>query len=113
MGLEKNMSDFLRAYKEISGKSNSELAEEMQISRSILRDYLNGDGNPRLSTVEHLADRLKVNPVLFLAGMFEKDSSDIVLLLFNSVREVISLPEPKRKQFVEYFLNMLSLFEDK
>ena len=107
------MSDFLSAYKETSGKSNSELAEEMQISRSILRDYLKGDGNPRLSTVEHLADRLKVNPILFLAGTFEKDSTEIVLLLFNSVREVVSLPESKRKQFAEHFLNMLSLFEDK
>ena len=111
MGLQQNMSDVMRALKEHSRKSMQEFSKELEISRSALQEYLNGTGNPRLATVDHLAKKLDIDPVFLVSGMFEHSQLEIIMLLLDTIKEVSSLPQGRRKKFAELFLWMISLWE--
>jgi len=50
------------------GQTLDELAEELEISRSQLQRYLNGTGNFTVNTVEHMATKLKVDPIALMSS---------------------------------------------
>ena len=56
MEIQENMAAVIHALKEKRGQSLTELSEDLEISRSALQEYLAGNGNPTLATVEHLAE---------------------------------------------------------
>jgi len=53
--------------KAVRGQTLDELAEELEISRSQLQRYLNGTGNFTINTVEHMATKLKVDPIALIS----------------------------------------------
>ena len=67
MEIRRNLAINLCLIKAARGFSLDELAEELEISRSQLQRYLNGTGNFTVSTVEHLATKLKVDPVALMS----------------------------------------------
>ena len=111
MGIQQNMADKIRLMKDQRPQSLSELSEELEISRSTLQGYLRGQGNPSLEMVEHLAKKMKVDPIVLLSGMLEPTQEKVLLLLLETIRELASLPEDKRLRFAELFLNMIQLWE--
>ena len=68
MQIQHNMATVIRVVKEARGESLAEFSAELEISRSSLQEYLSGHGNPNISTVEHLADKLGVDPIFLLTG---------------------------------------------
>lgn len=112
MGIQQNMADVIRLLKQERGKSLMEFAEELEISRSTLQEYLTGRGNPSLEMVEHLARKLSVDPVVLLTGMFEPSQQKILFLLLDTIREIALLPEEKRLRFAELLLEMIRLWEE-
>lgn len=112
MGIQENMSKSIRSLKEVQHKSLVELSEELEISRSTLQKYLDGHGNPSLKMVEHLAEKLNVNPIFLLTEMFEPTQQEIVLLLLDTIKELAVLPQPKRVLFAKLFLEIIHLWED-
>ena len=90
MGIQENMSKSIRSLKEVQHKSLVELSEELEISRSTLQKYLDGHGNPSLKMVEHLAEKLHVDPIFLLTEMFEPSQQEVVLLLMDTIRNLPS-----------------------
>ena len=73
MDLNKNFSTILNIIKSERQKSMTEFSEELEISRSALQEYLSGSGNPNLTTIEHIAQKLNVSPCFLLLGDFKED----------------------------------------
>ena len=97
MGIQENMSKSIRSLKEVQHKSLVELSEELEISRSTLQKYLDGHGNPSLKMVEHLAEKLHVDPIF---------------LLMDTIKELAKLPQSKRVLFAKRFLEIIHLWDD-
>lgn len=112
MGIQQNMGEVIGLLKKERGKSLAEFATELEISRSTLQEYIKGEGNPNLEMVEHLSQKLGIDPIALLTGVFEPTQQKIILLLLDTVRQVTPLPEAKRLRFAELFQEMLQLWEE-
>lgn len=112
MGMRENMAEMMRLMKQYSGKSVGEFSEELDISSSTLQEYLNGKGNPTVSMIEHLAEKLGVAPLALVAGKIEPEQSQIVILLLDTIQAVANLPRPRRLKFAELFLELVQLWEE-
>ena len=111
MGIQENMSAFINAMKRQKAVSTTELSAELEISRSTLQEYLNGTGNPRAETIDHLAEKLGVDPVVMVSGRFNPSQLHIASLLLSTLEAYTQLPKEKQTQFAELFLQMLSLWD--
>ena len=112
MGLQKNMADMLRALKENRKETMEGWSEELGIAPSTLQDYLKGKGNPTVKMVEHLAEKLGVNPIALISGEIGPEQYEAALLILNTIRAVSDLPQPKRLKFAELFLEQVRLLEE-
>lgn len=110
--MQQNLSEVIRAIKELNHKSMSEFAGELEISRSTLQEYLNGRGNPRLSTLEHLAQKLHIKPIVLVSGLQNNPPPESILMLFHSIEAVASLPQSKKRRLTELIMEILALWED-
>lgn len=111
MEIQKNMAAVIHAIKEKQGKSLTELSEELEISRSALQEYLAGNGNPTLSTVEHLAEKLGIPSVALVAGTVPTDQFDVLMTLLDSLQLLSGLSVAQRRRFTELLEEMLALWE--
>lgn len=112
MGIQGNMADMLQAKRKLSGQSIEGWSAELGIAPSTLQDYLKGVGNPTIKMVEHLADRLDIDPIALIAGQIETEQYQIVLLLLETIKAVSDLDQPKRLRFAELVLELVQLWEE-
>lgn len=112
MGILENMAETLRIKRKLSGQSIEKWAEDLEIAQSTLQGYLNGDGNPTLSMVAHLADKLGLDPLALLSGDIEPEQRQTVLLMLETIQTVSVLPQPKRQRFVEQFVELIQLLAE-
>lgn len=112
MGILENIADLMQAKKKSSGKSVAILSEELEISPPTLQDYLKAASNPTIKIVEHLAEKLDLDPIALMAGIVEPKQYETVLLLTDTIRTVSDLPQDRRLRFAELFLEMVQLWED-
>lgn len=110
MGIQQNMADTIRMIMTLREKTLDELAEELEISRSTLQEYIKARGNPTALMIEHLAQKLNIDPAILMTGLLDLDRREIVLLLLNSIQAVAELPDGKRIRFAELFLEMAHLW---
>lgn len=110
MGMQQNMADTMRFIMEQSDKSLTEFSEELEISRSTLQEYLKARGNPTIAMVEHLAEKLEIDPAILLTGLISLDQRGVILLLLNMVQGLSELPEPKKFRFAELLGEMVQLW---
>lgn len=66
----------LRQIKEERGLSVVAFSEELDISRSALQTILSGKGNPRTDTIEHIAKKLNISPIVLLAPPSDLEPKD-------------------------------------
>ena len=111
MEIQKNMAAVMLAMKEKQGKSLTELSEELEISRSALQEYLAGNGNPTLSTVEHLAEKLGIPPVALVSGTVPADRLSVLVTLLDGLNLLSGLSVTQRRRFAELLDEMLALWE--
>lgn len=110
--MQHNLAKTMRTLKELRCESTAEFAKELEISRSTLQDYLNGTGNPTLRTLEHMADKLGIDPQLLLSGGFPTERADVAPLILQTICEGMSLPKEKRQRVAELFVQIVSLWEE-
>ena len=89
-------------------KTLTEFFEELGISRNAL---YNCKGNPSIATVEHIAEKLEVDPAA-LMGLFELDRQEAAFWLLDTIKEVAALTEEKRRRFTELFAEMVALWSE-
>lgn len=97
MAICENLGDYLNRIRNNQGLSISQFSTLLGISRSSLQAILNGTGNPRSDTIEHIADRLNLDYRTLLSGqeqpsglqLTEQQQKDLLLLLnrFSDFRE--------------------------
>ena len=109
MSLQKNFAVALRAIKERQGKSFAEFSEELSISRSILQNYVNGNGNPTLGTIDAMAQQLEINPTALVSDVFSPTQLDIVLLFLNTIREFTDLDDKQKLRIAEKLLEIVQI----
>lgn len=109
--IQENMAAVIHALKEKRGQSLTELSEELEISRSALQEYLAGNGNPTLATVEHLAERLGIPSVALVSGTLPSGQFDVLMTLLDSLKLLSGLSADKRRRFTELLGEMLALWE--
>ena len=68
MAMCDNLARQLNEIRKARGLSITEFAEELNISRSTLQSILLCNGNPRTDTIEHIAEKLQIDPVSLLAA---------------------------------------------
>ena len=110
MNLNKNLAAILNMIKSERQKSITEFSEELEISRSALQEYLSGAGNPNLTTIEHIAQKLNVSPYFLLFGGFSEDQLNALWKMMDILSILSDLPTEKRKRFAELLLEMISLW---
>ena len=88
MSIQKNIASKIRSALEQSNMTLAEFAEEIGISRSSLQEYLKEDANPRIDTVELLAEKLGYSPVELISDMTAMELQDLQSLpeLHPSIR---------------------------
>lgn len=111
MDIQRNISDVLQLFMKARGKTLDEFAADLEISRSTLQDYLKGTGNPTMGMVEHLAQKLGVQPALLLTGLSECNRQEIALTLLSTLHSVAELPAPKKLQMAGLFSEMVQLWD--
>lgn len=112
MDLNEGLAAAIRAIMKQRHISLTEFAEELDISRGALHLYAKGEGNPSISTLNHIARRLGVSPAVLANGLKELDHQEIALLLLDTIQGVAELPEEKRRQMAEHFLEMIKLWNE-
>ena len=88
-------------------QSIAEFSEELGVSRSFMQDLLNGNGNPRMDTIEHLADRLQMNPAALFSSSFSEGQFETALLLLQTLEVFSKLPEEERKHSAALFHELI------
>lgn len=91
-------------------KSMTEFSEELEISRSALQKYLSGAGNPNLTTIEHIAQKLNISPYFLLLGYFSEEQLNAFLKVTDILSLLSDLPHEKCKRFAELLFEMISLW---
>ena len=100
MEIQENMAAVIHALKEKRGQSLTELSE-----------YLAGNGNPTLATVEHLAERLGIPSVALVSGTLPSGQFDVLMTLLDSLKLLSGLSADQRRRFTELLGEMLTLWE--
>ena len=111
MTIQQNMAAVMQMLKEQRNVSLTEFSDSLEISRSTLQEYITGNGNPSMSMVEHIANKLDVDPLLLIAGVDDPPKAELVMLLFQTTKEVVALPDGKRQLFAELFEKIVSLWD--
>ena len=112
MGIQKNMALIIRAYKERKRLSTADLSDQLEVSRSTLQDYLNETGNPRADTIDHIAEKLNLDPAVLVTGVFDQSQLRIIMLFLDTIDAISILSSARRNRFSQLFLEMISLWDE-
>lgn len=112
MEITENIANMLKTFKKEHNLSLIEMANELEISSSTLQDYLAGQGNPNVKTIEHIASKMNISPRLLVNDVFSNDLIEKMIPLYEELSLVKQLPEHKRKRFVYLFAELLALWDD-
>ena len=97
--ISKNMSAFVRAYKELQGKSYTECAKELGIAASTMKAYAAGNAHPSAYMLEHLAEKMGADPAVFVIGDYSSDQIVILVKLMDLAKLLEKAPPEDRCRF--------------
>ena len=104
MRLKENLARFLRAFMEKNRISAAKLQVILDISHNSLYAYLNGTGNPTISTIEYIAEKLNVMPAAIMLGVYDPDCKELSRLLLTTVQGVSELTQEGQQRFALLFI---------
>lgn len=111
MALQKNLSAIMNVIRTSRNLSVTEFSEELGISRSYAQELLSGRGNPRMDTIEHIAARLRINPLVLLSCPYSKEQTESFLFLLVLIRRLSMLSGDEREEFFSLLRKVLSLMD--
>lgn len=109
MTLQKNLSNIMNAIRRSRDQSLTTFAKELDISRSSLQEILNGTGNPRMDTIEHIANQLDMDPLALLSCSYTEEQLEVAMPLLKITDTLSGLSEKKRHEFIVLFQDLLHL----
>ena len=105
-----NMAEVIKLARAQRGASITEFAQELEVSRSTLQDYEKGEGNPTVASVQHIAEKLQMDPRALICGQFDGAQTQVLLALLESFRMVSALPASKRRALADLIRQILDLW---
>ncbi len=108
-----NLKVSVKAAQKKLGLGNEETACRIGISRTTLAGLLRGDGNPRLSTVELVAEKLGLDPVRLLCWARDDAEREWMEQTLEMVDKAGALAPEKRERFIELFRTLVQYRTDK
>lgn len=105
MGLQHNLAAHLQEIRAARKLSLSEFSAELGIARSSLQSILRGASNPRMDTVELIAQSLGVEPTALLS---EPNASPADAL----AQQITSLPPPQRLRLAACLAEIAELLQE-
>lgn len=94
MDISKNMSALVRAYKELQGKSYAECAKELGIAASTVKAYAAGNAHPSAYMLEHISEKMGVDPAIFVTGDYSSDQI-VVLVKLMDIAKLLEKASPE------------------
>lgn len=110
MELQLNIANVICVIKETRGVSLAEFSAEPDIFCYALQEYLSGTGKPNLSTIEHFAHKLGVDPVVFLTRVFTCDELQVLLIIVCQIRLLYKLDESTHALFAQNLWEVITLW---
>lgn len=110
MGLQENWPVFLRAIKQRKKISIANFSAELEISHSTLQEYLSGKGNPCIANIDHIANKLGIDPVLAVSGAPNAEQFQVAFLLLETLERFSELSEEKQHRCAVLLYELLELW---
>lgn len=110
MEIQRNMSIILNMFRTCRKQSLSEFAGDLEISRSHLQALLAQKSSPRIDTVEHIANKLGVEPYVLLSGTFVDAQIDVIEQLLGLIASLGEIPDDKRREFAKLMCEIVKLW---
>ncbi len=112
MRLCHNLAIIVKTKQRELGLSNVEMARRTGISRATLTGILRGEGNPRLSTVERIAEKLGLDPVRLHCFAHNDEERVFLEQTLEMVDKAGDLSPDKRERFMELFRALVQCTTD-
>ena len=112
MEIRGNIAKALRAYKDLSGKTYAECAKELAISPTDIKDYISGRGNPSISTIEHIAEKLGIDVSFLVSGTFSQSQTEVLYSVLNVIGLLEKVPASNRVRVAELLLEIIDLLSE-
>lgn len=112
MEITDHLAKMLQLYKNKRTISMVEMAEELEISLSTLQDYMAGQGNPSVKTIEHLAHKMDVAPQNLISFNGSDSMFEVIVVILNMVQVLQPLSSSQKQQFAELFMQMVLLLSN-
>ncbi|NLD20592.1 MAG: helix-turn-helix transcriptional regulator [Clostridiales bacterium] len=110
MTLHNNLSASLNSFREMRELSINEFSQEIGMSKSETQKLLKATGNPRLDTVEHIAENLEVNSEILISPTYSASDFNSSLLLLKTVDCITNLSKEDQERAAYLFHELISLF---
>jgi len=101
-----NLSERLNEIRKEKNRSVVEFAEELGISRSSLQSLLSGRGNPRIDTIEYIAQQLDVDALELLSPWGEEATQRQAQHLANVICSTARLTAVQRQELMASLLEI-------
>lgn len=112
MQLQQNFSNSMKTVYANRKKTLTAFSDELGISRSSLQEILKGNGNPRIDTVEHIASRLGVDPLLLLSTSCSDEDVQLLISLFRLSDVACTLSNDKKVELASHFHAIIDILID-
>lgn len=106
--IQNNVAKALQKAKQDQNKTLEEFAEELNISRTAMRQYLQGTANPTADTLTVIAAKLEMSPAELISGL----PSGVTQAEFicRVAREISTLAPCRREECIRIFIALVELF---
>lgn len=111
MALKKKIAFVLNAIRISRGLSITAFAQELEIGRSTLEELLNGTANPTLDTLQHIADKLQIDPLALFSISGTKAQALLFQILVQMIDNTIPLSKEHQEEFAMHVQGILALLE--
>ena len=110
MSSQENLSNLLNAVRKTRKLTITEFSEELDISRTSMQTLLSGKCNPRLDTVERIANHLKIDPALLVSSTFSEEQWQVIFYLFNGIDAFSDLTDERKHKAISLIHELLDVF---
>ena len=110
MTLQQNLSNTMKAIRSIRKISITEFSEEIGVSMSEAQGILRGTSNPRLDTIQCIADNLNIDPLVLISS-FSETQLEVSLLLLKSFDFFSKLSSEEQKEAARLLNEFLCLIK--
>ena len=85
MKIRENIATILKLTKEARHMTLTELADFLQISRSQVQALMNQKANPRIGTIEHIADMLGISVEVLIGAPTVAVCTELIMILQKTI----------------------------